>query len=277
MVTYNSILAATNAISSELLSIGSSGLIGLATQDDSLIVKQVPPTTGNNPDGAPIASNIFGIGQPSGPLSHFIGLSFERPGSSTIPSLLAIGTHPSEVVPDPSKINYNDLASGSRFWELPATGLTVFLNDSKPSSIPLGGSVVDKSSIYPIAILDSGTPAIFTRRDIANAFYGAWGIGPASDQNCTSAILHFFCSYVYVTSSRLCGLYTSNERNDYPWRNRLSHSSTGSLLPHTRRFKLAILYGSCSSRRRVKSRRPVRTPFELVWFTESNVPIAPAS
>ena len=50
----------------------------------------------------------------------------------------------------------------------------------------LGRSVVDggRSSLWPVAVLDTGGSSILMRSDLANALYGAIGIGPASDGMC---------------------------------------------------------------------------------------------
>jgi hypothetical protein len=57
-------------------------------------------------------------------------LVLARPGSDRLPSLLGIGHHPSNIVPDPSKIEYSPLVtdnSGILFWKTDVRAITVYV------------------------------------------------------------------------------------------------------------------------------------------------------
>ena len=145
------------------------------------------------PDGATLSSNLFSITPASSaPPFRFFSLSLERPGSDTIPSLLGIGRHPTEVVSDPSKIEYGPILSASSrgpiWWQGRVEGITLFVDGVK-KTIPLPTSVENFSGGTPSAILDSGVPVILTTQEIANGIYGALGIGPAADGNCKCPLL----------------------------------------------------------------------------------------
>ncbi|KAI0693608.1 aspartic peptidase domain-containing protein [Cerioporus squamosus] len=168
--------------------------MGLALPANSLIAQQIPPTESDVPDGACISSNLFSITPIStAPGARFFGLALERPGSSRIPSVLGIGKHPPDVVPDPSKVEYaNVIASsgnGPQWWQASVRGINVYVNGvKKPVSLPQSASGLST----PTAILDSGVPLIITTNAIANGIYGALGISPAADGNyylpCTTPI-----------------------------------------------------------------------------------------
>jgi hypothetical protein len=74
------------------------------------------------------------------------------------------------------------LAGGanSNFWNAPVSQVTVYTNKTA-LPITLAGSVGNFNS--PTAALDSGVPVILTTRQIANALYGAIGVGPGADGN----------------------------------------------------------------------------------------------
>lgn len=183
--------AAATSVTDENLSIGFSGLLGLALPLNSQISSDIPPKTGNTPDGAPLVANLFGLGKEYSPTEHFIGLTLERPWSKAIPSRLGIGAHPPDLVPDPSKVAYSSVAlypRGSLFWSLPVTSIIAWVS-SQPETIPLGRSLANPNSLAPIAILDTGIPIIFVRTDIANALYGAYGISPAANGLCKLSFL----------------------------------------------------------------------------------------
>jgi hypothetical protein len=98
--------------------------------------------------------------------------------------MLGIGRHPSELVPDPSKIQYSTLVQereGILFWEVEVPAITIYLNGTA-TPIQLGHS--RSGNVYPTAILDSGVPFILTTSAIANGIYGALGIEPATDGQC---------------------------------------------------------------------------------------------
>ena len=118
------------------------------------------------------------------PASRFISFLLERPGSTTIPSLLGIGRHPSDYVPDPSKVHYSNIISeggGAKFWELSVTAITVYV-DGQRREVNISPSSND--SPFPTAVLDTGVPVILMRSAIANGIYGALDIHPAQDKNC---------------------------------------------------------------------------------------------
>lgn len=145
----------------------------------------ISPVMGNSPDGAAFASNLFGITPSSAaPSARFLSLSLSRPGSEQIPALLGIGRHPSEVVPDPSKINYATLVSerdGVLFWKTIVRAITVYV-DGQAKPIVLGHSA--QGGVFPTATLDTGVPVILTTSAVANGIYGALGISPANDGQC---------------------------------------------------------------------------------------------
>ena len=88
--------------------------MGLALPANSLIAQQIPPTESDAPDGASLSSNLFSITPVStAPGSRFFGLALERPGSDRVPSVLGIGKHPPDLVPDPSKIQYANVIASS--------------------------------------------------------------------------------------------------------------------------------------------------------------------
>jgi hypothetical protein len=185
--------AAATSVQSEPLEHEFNGILGLALPSDSVIAS-ITPTTGNGRNGAPFTSNIFGI-TPAGsaPPSRFLSLSLSRPGSSTIPSQLGIGQHPSQLVPDPSRITYSTPVQSSQdaenlFWELQVSAITLYINGSR-STVELGAS--RSGNTLPTAILDSGVPLILSTSSIANGIYGALGIGPAADGQCKD-VDHYF-------------------------------------------------------------------------------------
>ncbi|KAG8741863.1 hypothetical protein FRC10_002324 [Ceratobasidium sp. 414] len=188
-------------VDDEQLSSHFAGLIGLALERNSVIAHkaddeglQLPATT--------FSTNIFTGATP--PTSRIIGVSLERPGqaNSGTPSLLSIGRHPASLVPDPSKISYAPL-NGNTYWRVQVTQISAgipgdwsgSLSSSKRGLEPRGAygpgsnhnlvlgssQVAGARSIWPLAILDTGGARIITSRSLANAFWGAYGVGPASD------------------------------------------------------------------------------------------------
>ncbi|TFY66008.1 hypothetical protein EVG20_g5082 [Dentipellis fragilis] len=190
----NQAFAAATTVDSEPLENEFDGILGLALPLNSVIAQKIPPLTGNTPDGAAFASNLFSMTPvASAPASRFFSLSLSRPDSDEIPSLLGIGRHPSQLVSDPSKITYSIVESqttnGVLFWQTSVRAITVY-SDGKVLPITLGRST--SGAVFPSAVLDSGVPFILTTTAIANGIYGALGIGPASDGNyyvpCTTPI-----------------------------------------------------------------------------------------
>ena len=173
-------------VNQEPLGSGFEGILGLALPLNSVIASQVHTVTGNAPDGAAWASNLFSITPVSAaPSAHFLSLSLSRPGSDRIQSMLGIGRHPSSLVSDPSKVLYSTLVSdrnGALYWKTSVRAITVYVNGvARP--IDIGHS--NSGAVFPSAVLDSGIPLILTTSSIANGIYGALGIGPAADGYCT--------------------------------------------------------------------------------------------
>lgn len=184
---HNPIAAATS-VNNEPLSYNFDGILGLALPSNSLIQQSLPASTGDAPDGADISSNLFSL-ITNGPSQPFFSLTLARPGSSQIPSLLGIGRHPSEIVPDPSHIRYSSLVSesvGGPFWKTTVRAITVYIDGQ---AFPVALQSLSGTS-EPTALLDSGVPLIITTPALANGIYGALGIEPASDGNCAAFSLH---------------------------------------------------------------------------------------
>ncbi|KAG6871558.1 hypothetical protein C0995_003074 [Termitomyces sp. Mi166 len=174
-------LAAADRITSEPLSPTLSGILGLALPLNSVIAELIPPVTSNSPDGAAWASNLFSITpQSSAPSARFLSLLLSRPGSDAVPAQLGIGRHPSFVT-DPSKVQYAALQSeseGTLFWKVSVRAITVWVGgEQRP--VQIGRSI--NGAPFPSAVLDTGVPLILTTSAVANAIYGAIGIGPGSD------------------------------------------------------------------------------------------------
>lgn len=209
-------IGVANEVENELLSLGFSGILALAFPLNSQIAEVIPPNNGNTPDGAPALSNVFGLGN-YGPREHFISVLLERPGISRVPSILGIGRHPTHLLPNISLFGNSwesalqfskvvEYQAGTLFWSISVTGLTAYVNGTSVD-IEIGQSSADVNAVNPIGILDTGTPFIFARVDVVNAFYGTYGFGPASDGLCESrpsestcrdlsAILHNSIDYV---------------------------------------------------------------------------------
>jgi len=174
-------LAAASEVEDEPLD-AFSGILGLALPLNSVIASRLPTGDSEGPDGATWASNLFGMD--NAPASRFISFLLERPGSSKIPSLLGIGRHPTDHVPDPSKVHYSNIVSqgnGDTFWKFSVTAITVYV-DGVRKDVNTGPSI--SGSGFPTAILDTGVPVILTTSAIANGIYGALDIHPAQDNNC---------------------------------------------------------------------------------------------
>ncbi|KAG9308853.1 aspartic peptidase domain-containing protein [Chiua virens] len=175
--------AAATTVNNEPLSYNFDGILGLALPLNSIIQQSIPATIGDGPDGAPISSNLFSLTPTTeAPSQSFLSLSLARPGFTQIPSLLGIGRHPADIVPDPSKIRYSSLVSeslGTLFWKTTIRAITVYVNGQ---AHPIALQSLSGAS-GPTALLDSGVPLILTTPVLANGIYGALGIGPASDGN----------------------------------------------------------------------------------------------
>ncbi|THV02475.1 acid protease [Dendrothele bispora CBS 962.96] len=184
-------LASVDIVDSESLSSSFSGILGLALPDNS-VISNVIPATEDSFDGATIASNIFSLAPvPQAPAARFLSLTLSRPGSDTVPALLGIGRHPSNVPQiDGSKIHYTSplpsltnigTSAGQRFWKSNIRDITVWVNN-EPKTVTLPTSTGGVGGL-PSAILDTGVPVILASKAIADGIYGAIGVGPASDGN----------------------------------------------------------------------------------------------
>jgi hypothetical protein len=198
------------------------GVLGLALTDDSLIARAIPPgedATGDTPDGATLASNLFGLTPTTdAPRERFFGFLLERSGMppssdnpAFVPSKFSIGMHPtddlqnllpdftsssssfgddikdymSSILPQQTITIDPDPDGAYRYWRTSLTLLSIY--NPKKTDIALAGT----SSLYPSVILDTGGSTILARPDIANAIYGAYDVHPASDGQCMSSSLTF--------------------------------------------------------------------------------------
>ncbi|KAI0633208.1 aspartic peptidase domain-containing protein, partial [Trametes polyzona] len=102
-------LIATTSVNAEPLSSRFAGVLGLALPLNSVIAQRIPPTTSDAPDGAALTSNLFGITPVStAPGACFLSIAIERLGADKVSSTVGIGRHPTDVVPDPSKMHAAD-------------------------------------------------------------------------------------------------------------------------------------------------------------------------
>lgn len=162
---------------------------------NSIIAEKIPPTYGDNPDGAIFASNLFSLSPATdAPAARFLSLALERPGSDRVPSVLGVGRHPSELVPDPSAIHYSTLVSGAHYWEAALNSIALYV-DGERKEVQLTNS--------PTAILDSGTPIILASTAIANGIYGAIGVSPGADGQCMYVLIVMHVAIVLTSRSSL--------------------------------------------------------------------------
>ncbi|KAF9073316.1 aspartic peptidase domain-containing protein [Rhodocollybia butyracea] len=183
--------AAASTVVSEPLSNSFDGVLGLGLPDNSIISQLIPSTSSSTTDGSQFVSNLFSL-TPStlSPAARFLSLTLERPGSSTIPSLFGIGSHPSQSqvaqIGNGENVQYStplaSLASASvsnLYWKASIEDITVWV-DAQPKTISLQKSSFENN---PSAVLDTGAPIILSTKAIADAIYGAIGVSPASDGN----------------------------------------------------------------------------------------------
>ncbi|OCH83885.1 acid protease, partial [Obba rivulosa] len=176
-------LAAASQVNDEPLESSFVGVLGLALPPNSIIAESVPSSAGGTRTGAAFAANLLGLSGSSAPSSPFLSLALERPGSSAVPSILGVGRHPEELVPNPAAVQYDTLTADGQsmlFWKTSVRAITVYVG-GQAHPIPLPRSV--GGGMYPTAVLDSGVPVILATLQIANSIYGALGIGPGSDGN----------------------------------------------------------------------------------------------
>lgn len=207
----DSTAAAASVVDDEPLSGDFSGILGLALPQNSVIANEIPPVTGNQPDGAVFASNLFTMTpSASAPSARFLSLTLARPEANGggIPSLLGIGKHPpTTVVSDPAKVQYNVLSSpaegsGPYYWQPALRGISVWV-DGVEKVVNVGSGAGQSAT----AVVDSGMPIILASVTIANGIYGALGIGPGSDGQCASMVLNtdqsmltFLADYIPCTT-----------------------------------------------------------------------------
>ncbi|KAL1704692.1 aspartic peptidase domain-containing protein [Schizophyllum commune] len=178
-------LAAASNVTNEPLGDEFNGVLGLALPDNSLIASK--------DGGDAVTKGLFGAD--GAPGNKFIGMLLERPGSDRYPSLLGLGTHPSPEqlrLPDgkdvESSLSYLGLSadeSGELLFKVQLAGI-----DAHPSTIQTPKASTNQNNLTsdtallgaPLrAVFDSGVPLILTTSTIANAVYGAVGVGPGSD------------------------------------------------------------------------------------------------
>ena len=173
-------IAAASSVNDEPLTSQYSGILGLALPSDSSIFESI-----GTEDSQAFAANLFSmISSSSAPSAPFLSLALERPGFDAVPSVLGVGLHPHELVPDPSKVEYDDLVSSynfNQFWAASVKGITIWVQ-GEAKDVALGISTT--GSPYPTAVLDSGTPVILASPAITSAIYNTLGISPASDGTC---------------------------------------------------------------------------------------------
>lgn len=182
VLSINLYTAAVTDVQTEPLAPDFSGILGIALPLNSVIAADVPPLTSNSLDGSAWTTNLFSIN--TAPSFHFLSLALSRPGSDQVQSVLGIGKHPTALVPNPSLIQYSPpVFDGSEalFWKVVVKAITIYVN-GVAKQVQLGTS--NTGAPFPNAVLDSGTPLIFTTTTIANAIYGSIGVSPATDGTC---------------------------------------------------------------------------------------------
>lgn len=223
-LTDNTSIAAATDVANEPLHVGFSGLLGLSLPNNSIIAQLVPPGTTDTPDGASVLANLFGEPNAPTNRSFAISLSrpgFDNRNMSwhAWPSKLALGTQIPEVIDalaalrissstttrrspplhtvrqgdgntqHPSQLTWAQVlstTSGYLHWRTQISEIIVTDDQGIERSVSLSRSLVDggRSSLWPVAVLDTGGSNILMRSDLANGLYGAIGIGPASDGMC---------------------------------------------------------------------------------------------
>ena len=111
---------------------------------------------------------------------------------------------------DPSQLAWAQVLSapsGYLHWRTQISEIIVTDDRGIEKSVTLGRSLVDngQTSLWPVAVLDTGGSSIYMRSDLANGLYGAIGIGPASDgickpgRSCESST----CMVQFLTNSQI--------------------------------------------------------------------------
>ncbi|KAN0064310.1 hypothetical protein ACQY0O_002501 [Thecaphora frezii] len=184
--------ASVDSVSSEDLDTGNfSGVLGLGLPSLSTIQASLNDTsnTAATNDGVTPPNTgavLSGLWRNLRQGRRFVGLGLQRleEDGGTGNSVLTVGSHdPTYSGTDLSKISYApvvpDADGVSRHWRLYLTQIAVLLKEQM-DNIPIGSSTVLGSG-YPVAVFDTSASVNLGPRNVLNALYGAWNIGPASD------------------------------------------------------------------------------------------------
>ncbi|KAH9923222.1 uncharacterized protein B0H18DRAFT_955926 [Fomitopsis serialis] len=88
-----------------------SGILGLALASVSSIYFSIATDDGNA-----LAANLFGMASSASvPSAPFSSRSLRHPGFDDVSSVLSVGVHPSNLVPDPSKVGFSDLVTNDNY------------------------------------------------------------------------------------------------------------------------------------------------------------------
>lgn len=86
-----------------------------------------------------------------------------------------------------ARLDWSDVVEatslGALHWRTRVPSISINVNGEE-RNVQLGRSVADTSSVYPIAVLDSGGANMLATRAICDAVYGAWDISAAQDGTC---------------------------------------------------------------------------------------------
>lgn len=229
-IAYQAMIVADTVQNEDLSGGQFAGILGLALPANSVISSQIPGSTSGQPDGATFLDNLFSSGT-SAPQGRFFALSLERVGDTRTRSVLGIAMHDPSICGSPCTPNWLSLvsaASGPNYWRVILQGITATIwqtpgtsstppGNPKSSTISLPSSTATSQS-WPVAVFDSGgSQILFGDRNLLNAVYGAWSIGPASDGNyyvpCTLELsLSFnFNGQTYAVHPLDMSDYTSND------------------------------------------------------------------
>ncbi|PWN45423.1 acid protease [Ceraceosorus guamensis] len=176
--------AATDVESQQLGSMGASGVLGLALPANSIIqatLKGSPAAANDSfPSSSATGSILPGVWQDAAAGTRFFSIGLQRlpsdggNGNST----LTFGGYDAAYAPDASQIkwgsNVADTDGVNRKWTSLVTQLITTVN---------GTSTALPNYTALKAIWDTGARFNYGRRDILNAMYGAYGLGPNADQS----------------------------------------------------------------------------------------------
>ncbi|KAH9923211.1 uncharacterized protein B0H18DRAFT_1212280 [Fomitopsis serialis] len=103
-----------------------SGILGLALASVSSIYFSIATDDGNA-----LAANLFGMASSASvPSAPFSSRSLRHPGFDDVSSVLSVGVHPSNLVPDPSKVGFSDFATNSNYDHTVKRDLCCLRDDS---------------------------------------------------------------------------------------------------------------------------------------------------